>query len=349
MYQCDLSIRLEKPDLAYRCGEAIRGEVVVSVDEPCRSKELTIASQWRTHGRGNRTEGQAQTVTLFSGEWSAGEYRYPFELAAPTGPATYHGTVLNVDHYLTARADLPWSVDPKAETEFLLAPAPGAADYFHGPEYKPPEHEKATSLSGLGRATVLQLLFFALSGFLIMVFGVLVALGLGTGPREGGIVMVLVGAVFTQLGWLFHHRAITRAITRWVSVRRLGTPMVKLSRDVVRPGDTIDVTLVLKPRRTLALNAAVVELSGREHAVSGGGTNMTAHDHDVHLRQHSLGAESHLRAGRRVVLQASLEVPAGAPPTFAAYYNDLKWTAKVRLGIAGWPDWEEEFPVTVKP
>src|SRR5574341_390894 len=205
MSRCDLSLRLEKPDPTYRCGEAIRGEVTVVVDEPCRCKGLTVASQWRTHGRGNQREGEPAKVVLFAGEWSPGEHRYTFEFTAPPGPATYHGTVLNVDHYLTARADLPWSLDPKAETEFLLLPVPDATDYFYGPEYKPPQHEKARSLSGRGCATAMLLLFFALPGFLIMVFGVLVALGIVTGegdlgPVAAGIFMVLFGSVFVLGG-----------------------------------------------------------------------------------------------------------------------------------------------------
>src|SRR5688500_5699363 len=113
MSSCELDLRLEKSDATFRPGESIRGEVRVRVDERVECRGLMVTVQWTTHGRGNRRQGQAGDFLIFQREWLPGrDYTYPFDLRTPPGPATYHGNVLNVDHYLTVRADIPWSMDP---------------------------------------------------------------------------------------------------------------------------------------------------------------------------------------------------------------------------------------------
>jgi hypothetical protein len=44
-----------------------------------------------------------------------------------------------------------------------------------------------------------------------------------------------------------------------------------------------------------------------------------------------------------------LQVPADAPSTFYAPDNALHWFIRVHIEIRDWPDWLEEFPITVVP
>src|SRR5689334_7308514 len=122
MSKCELIIQTEKDGPDCTPGEVIRGRVRATLGEhPVKCRALTLRHEWRTHGRGNQRSGTSASVTLFEGDWAAGERQeYPFELKVPNGPATYHGHFLNVDHYLVAEADVPWSFDPKAELELLL-------------------------------------------------------------------------------------------------------------------------------------------------------------------------------------------------------------------------------------
>jgi hypothetical protein len=105
------------------------------VDESCKCDGLEITFGWQTHGRGNRNEGPVETTRLGPFEWQAGAAeRYPFEFKLPNGPVSYHGTLVNVDWYLRARADVPWAIDPKGEQEVLLEPAP--AESSAAPAYR---------------------------------------------------------------------------------------------------------------------------------------------------------------------------------------------------------------------
>ncbi len=86
-----------------------------------------MSSVWKTHGRGNVATGTVDSQTVFSGEWRAGEeVEYRFELNIGHWPPSYHGHYLSIDHYVDARAKIPWGFDPKASEPFLMRPTCGA-------------------------------------------------------------------------------------------------------------------------------------------------------------------------------------------------------------------------------
>ena len=94
----DLRVELDKPERTYRPGEAISGRVLVYPDSVTECEGLTVALVWATHGKGNRARQPEKAFHLFRGTWLSGEEAsYPFSLTAPSGPPTYHGTILNLD------------------------------------------------------------------------------------------------------------------------------------------------------------------------------------------------------------------------------------------------------------
>ena len=350
MSKCDVSIQLDKADRTYAPGERIRGQVTVTTEDAVRCKSLTVALQWRTHGRGNRASGPESKVQLFQGEWGSGEQRaYAFEFIAPAGPATYHGTIVNVDHYLTVRVDLPWAFDPKAEAEILLVPTAGAAEYDFGPAYEPPAAEMKGEGTAMAIGSVVIGGCFGLPGLAIMAGGVAFGVGWLRGTSHDGpvpaIAMLLFGGVFVTMGFgvalLLQRRNLAR--------RKLGDPLVSVNPTTARPGERVSVQVTLQPRATVNLASAVVVLKGGERAVSGRGTNRTTHTHDLHLQEVGLGAPPQLEAGQPRVFSASLQLPANAAPTFTSSDNGVKWAVEVKIGIAGWPDWEREHPISVRP
>ena len=129
MAKCDLSIELDKPDAIHPGGGTISGVVRVAVDSDVKCNGLEVQSGWRTHGRGNVASGTAGTVTLFAGQWHAGETpEYRFELPVAEWPPTYHGHYLNVDHFIDVRAKIPWGFDPKASVPFMMRPTCGSEE-----------------------------------------------------------------------------------------------------------------------------------------------------------------------------------------------------------------------------
>jgi hypothetical protein len=46
---------------------------------------------------------------------------------------------------------------------------------------------------------------------------------------------------------------------------------------------------------------------------------------------------------------ARLDIPQGAPPSFAAKDNALEWHLMVTLDLKGWPDFDQEHLIAVRP
>jgi hypothetical protein len=350
MSKCDVEIQLARHELTYRPGERVRGTVRVTANADVECRALTVSLLWRTHGRGNRREGTSAHAVLFQGKLGAGEQQsYTFDLVMPAGPATYHGTYLNVDHYVVARVDLPWALDPKAEIELLLPPTPGPA-YTFGPEYKPPAAELRADESSTFGASCLMAGCFGLPGLGIMALGFAIALSVvkpDDGSRWGPVFFTLpFGGIFALVGF----GGAFLMYKKRVAQRRLGTPTLSVSPNPAKPGDSIRVNILCQPRSTLTLTEGKVVLKGVERVVSGSGSNRTTHTHEVHRSERSLNLQGRtVEASQPLSLQATVEVPRDAALTFVADDNALKWTITTTIGIDGWPDWEHEYPLTVGP
>ena len=343
MSKCELRIQLEKDDATYRAGDVVRGVVHVSSgDKGLDCRALTVTLQWRTHGRGNQDKGPAVTQALFKGQWNADTAAaYAFELPAPAGPPTYHGRYVNVDHYVTARADVPWSMDPKAEVEILVLPPPDGTPCDFGPKYQPPQQEMHASAKGNTIASGFLLGCFGLPGLIGFVFAAIGALR-GTFPWFALPLPLVFAAVGLGLFFLLQKSRLAAA--------KLGRPMIKMSPNPARAGETVAVQVFFEPRAGVTLTEASVALIGRESAVSGSGTNRSTHTTEVHNARSplTLGARN-VAAHHPVTLQQTVTVPEDAGATFVADDNELKWAVKVTIGVEGWADWSEDFPLTVRP
>jgi hypothetical protein len=129
MASCNLTIEIDEPSRVRVGGETVTGTVVVTAEKDVNCKGLEVSCCWMTHGRGNVARGDAETQTLYQGEWQSGQvYRYPFKLKSSTWPPSYYGNYLNVGHYIEARAKLPWKLDPEVQQEFPLVATETPAD-----------------------------------------------------------------------------------------------------------------------------------------------------------------------------------------------------------------------------
>lgn len=349
MSKCELSITLERADRTFRPGEVVRGHVRVRTDAAVPCRRLVVVHHWRTHGRGNVRSGPEQGVSLFEGEWRAGEDQsYAFEVTLPNGPSTYRGHYLNIDHYVVAKADVPWSLDPTATVDIVLT-GERAPSYDHGPKHKvgPPDTKAEGAIAGIG--SVLIGAMFGVPGAAMLLGGV----GFGVAgilrhePSFGIPALMMAG--FGSLALLVAGLAVFALQRRALAQRKLGTPTITVEPLVARPGQEVAVHLALNPRAQVSLTRAVVLLRGQERVISGTGTNRTTHTHVVHLQEAGLDLPTDIRAGSTVQRSVVLALPADAAPSFAASDNELQWAAVVRVGISGWPDWEQEHPIAVTP
>lgn len=343
MAKCDLRIELERADRTYTGGDPIRGEVVVEVGAECRCDGLGIELQWRTSGRGNTARGGARSEVLYTGTWYPGEtHRYPFELEAAPAPLTYHGELLHVDWYLTATADIPWALDPKAEEALVLV---RGAD--GGPARLDLDPRQAELMDPHRLVRDLLPLVAALFGCVFGCIGLGVAAAgvavLTAGKTADGVPLTAFGAVFVAVGvaggWMF--------LRNKLAERRLGPVETELVPRSLCPGETLEARIRFHPRVRLELNRVTARLVAREVVTSGSGKNSSTRTHELLARDEVLADRQTISAGEEVALECRFELPADAPPAFSAPSNRLEWRVRFHVDIPGWPDWTSEVSFDV--
>ena len=325
MTKCDLSIELDDPDTVHVGGEIITGVVRVRVAEDVKCKGLEVQSGWRTHGRGNVAADMAATMTLFAGEWNAGESaEYRFELPIAAWPPSYHGHHLNIDHYVDVRAKIPWGLDPKVSAPFMMQPAAGPA------ELHAQKKNNAVEVKG----PVGCVLAMVILGIIMLGFGVaLVELGL--------FALFFLMVPLAGFGyWLFRS---------FLPKFLLGDVQYQLASEHVSPGQATTGELIIRPRRNVSVNGVTLNFQAREQCVSGSGSNRTTHKHVFFEKLETLQGTTTLTAGQEHRFRFSVQLPENAPYSIDLDDNNLIWSTTLRVDIPRWPDWVQELPILVIP
>ncbi len=321
MAKCDLRIDIDGDRRTYHGGEKISGTLTVRVNAKCQCNGLTLTRLWRTHGRGNRSQGSEQTKDLFKGEWQAGQtFAYPFEFTVPHRPLTYHGHLLNIDWYIVARADIPWAIDPKAEEEFFI---------------EPEEWEPKTKVEALPGQSYRQ--EFKTPGryeFWILVF--FIAFLALMGPV--GWVIAVIGLIIAFAGFNMWSR---------FAQRKIGNVIIEVSPSSLSPGETLTARISFVPRKNLRLNKVVGVLTAKEVVVSGSGTHKTTHTHTLLEEDVRFLGKGNVAANRTLLLEKEIRLSSEAPPSFSAPSNNLNWSFDYRVDIPRWPDWTRSVELQV--
>ncbi|MEM6730379.1 MAG: hypothetical protein AAF658_02420, partial [Myxococcota bacterium] len=319
-----IELTIEVPDREYHAGDTVRGAVILKTGEDRSCKDLALEFGWETHGVGSRVQKYDDQHTLFQGQLVAGRpYRFEFERRIPNGPLTYHGTILNVDWKLRARAEIGAEFECKAEQKICVASARTQnAHYYAGARTGPAKRERKNNSVPKG--------MLALLSFFVIVGGFAAAAGLKSGDLfVTGIGLLFVAAAF-RYGFVLSRDSL--------AMRKLGPVALRVT-DLVRSKEPIKLHLAFTPRSNAGLNAVTVTVSGEEHCVSGSGTRRSTTSHTFHQEEVRLAMGRALRAGTPETFEHVLSLPGDAPPTFVSGESRLQWKVEVHIDIAGWPDW----------
>ena len=324
MSKCDLEIQFDRKDRTYLGGETVTGRVRIRVNESVKSSGIRLTHQWRTHGRGNVASGPKETVELESARsYSPGEeYDLPFSLLSPTHPVTYHGTMINVDHYVSVQMDVPWASNPRSEEDYILVPGEPPA-HFVGTRNEiialKPETAESSIFGKVVLAIIVAVLLVAVAAFALFLLPVI----------------LVIAGIF----W-FRKKALAS---------RLGEVQLLIPHVVVAPGEPWTAGISFQPRKQFRINSIGLTLLGKESATSGSGTKSTTHTHKI-LEQNSVVRSSDLLTAGELV---SEEFTFAFPPTDAFSLelsdNKIQWTATVRIDIPAFPDWSKTQPLQVVP
>lgn len=337
MSKCDLQVLLDDKKAHYRPGDEVRGHVQVHAEKDCKCDDLNLSFGWQTHGRGNRTGHDIHSESLFKGEWPAGsQHNYPFRLELPFGPNSYHGTLLNVDWIIQARADVPWALDPKAEQDIILDCSEGGdGDYDPGPAFASTKSRRKAE--GSNFVTFIIMLIFMLGGGAFYFFNQ---------DEEGLLVGIFFGALAPAIGlFIILKNAINKSARK-----KLGNVSLRLEPQDPQAGETLQATLMIQPAKRLKLNAISWTLYAEETVVSGSGTRETTHRKKVfEQRIESLQSAEALSAQQSRSFIAKFALASDAPCSFGATDNKLEWSLKLHVDIPLSPDWRKTYPLAVLP
>ena len=324
MSKCDISIEFDRENRTYAGGEPVTGTVTVQVNEDVTCNGITLTHLWKTHGRGNIDTGPKETIELApAGPLTAGEtLNLPFSLTSATHPVTYHGNLINVDHYVCVEVNVPWAFNPKAQEDYILLAGEPPAQ-FSGPRNAVVSLAAPPQKAGLIATIIIWVL--------VAVFvSAIAAFALCLLP----VVLVVIGLVWLR----------SKALAN-----RLGEVQLTIPHVVVAPSEDWNLRLQFQPRKQFRINGIFLTLTGTESAKSGSGTSATTNTHKVVEHKVEIRPADMLEAGDPVDENYSLAFPETRAFSFEATDNKIAWTVAVRIDIPRFPDWSKTQPLQVVP
>ncbi|MBC7964594.1 MAG: hypothetical protein H7Z17_01615, partial [Fuerstia sp.] len=251
-----------------------------------------------------------------------GEHVLSFSLLAPAHPVTYHGTMINVDHYVTVQMNVPWAFNPKAEEDYVLAPG------------EPPAHFVGS------RNAIIALTPAAGASSIVgkVVLGIIVAAVL---MAVAVFALFLLPIILLIAGFIWFRR---KALAG-----RLGEVKLSIPHVVVAPGEQWTARIQFQPRKQFRINSIGLTLLGKESATSGSGTKAKTHTHKILEQKLVVRANDMLTAGEPVSEEFTLAFPATDAFSLELSDNKIQWTAIVRIDIPAFPDWSKTQPLQIVP
>jgi hypothetical protein len=335
MPKCDLHIVFDHDDRTYKLGEAIAGKIQVLAREAFHCRKITLICTWRTEGRGNKASGGEEGMTFGDdARFQSGELKeYPFQFAPRRGPVSYQGQYLSVEWYLRAQVDIPVAVDVIREEKFMLVPGDISEEFVLGTEDEFDEAEAPSSFNErMTMAKMLAVPFFVLGIAMIVLGG-------------SNLVALLLGLAVAGFGGWQLFVMLRNKLAR----QRISALEVKVHPVKIRAGKAVECQFLFDARDARRLRKITATLKAEERVVSGAGGLKNTHTHKVYETVLEQSNQDVVAFGDKTEIKIPVPIPANAPSTFRVPDNALIWSIRVQIDIPDWPDWVQEFPITVLP
>jgi len=357
MSKCDVVIEFDQPDGLFTAGQELTGSVVLTPTDNLDVKEVVIEQVWQTHGRGNPDTGSLDRQVGDGRRCVAGQsYAFPFRFGIPSHPVSYHGTLINVDHYITVRADVAWKRDPTAKKDYLVVPGRGsheAAIAAHlGEEDGNRKAKKKSSPLLWVFAPLVVLLVAMVVVLLVVVLPIILCVALirlirrMAAERKLGKVSVIVDAELVDKKERARKAGAQRGMLAGLRERFQG---LKTLTYAVAPGQTVPVSISFRPRSSVDINRVTLVLRATEKATSGSGTNAHTHTEILVNDEMQLRGPKRLAPGKQIEIHSEFALPETDAWTFNASSNKIEWGMRLCVDIAHNPDWVQDYTLIVVP
>jgi len=341
----DCNLRLDIEDTGVGDSEPLRGMVSVEVENEVDCDGLTITRHWRSEGAGITDEGGRAEQTLFEGTWKPGEtHEYSFAMELPPGPYTDEGEIVSLKWHLIAEADIPWAIDPSAETSFRLEPG-GRDRYIAGEspasiiDPRQPDAETAASFSVLACWVSI-----GMGGVLFV--AAFVALGPAVDGLLAPTVFGLSSLMLVGLGLKARSLGMQNARAEHI----LGDVEFDTSTQRIEAGETLTVDVDIRPPESVELEELTFGIGARERARRTSDDMVGKRHRRYHERlSPDQSLPTTLSPGQWHTFSTDIEVPDDAGYTYQTENNSLEWLAGVEIEPAADVTWSITVPLLVRP
>lgn len=176
-----------------------------------------------------------------------------------------------------------------------------------------------------------------------------------------GIVSVFVYAAWTEkfqgmgicLGLFLIPFVLVGLCLIWYVIKQflvtIGIPPAEVEIDAhpLAPGQAAE--LLIRQGGRCRLNRIDVFLLCEESAKYTVGTDTRTETKVVHRSLVKRSEHVEVRSGEPWEFTGKLSIPAGAMHTFEAKNNSIQWKLLIKGDVAGWPDFEWDYPLLVRP
>jgi hypothetical protein len=204
---------------------------------------------------------------------------------------------------------------------------------------------KPSSGTGLGRAC--GLLFgipwtIMSGGFLV--FAIASAIEDPAHSIITAVPMILFPLAFAAIGLAM----IGYSVIPWIAGMRVALPDITLSSDTVRVGESFTVHYSQTFKRKSDVKGIRISLILRERATYQSGKNSATATHEEVAAEYDFAPKVY-EAGELLSFSRGMEIPRNGMHTFRGQRNQITWVLRVKVDVAGWPDYGEDFDLAVQP
>lgn len=317
-------MHLVEPDRLHVPGETVLGFVRAQSAEPWRARRIVIECRFRVADAMHGQRVVHRVVVTRDVDLPAGTQEIPFRFLAPDGPAAVGGRSVRAEWFLAARADIPWEIDPVAETPIRIAGT-------HIRERK--ESDAPVVLFG-------AVLLYAIPAMILAM-----SITMERAGDDGARLEPWQKALCAGPPWLLATLFVAVVLANVVARAAIGA-WVRVEPAEAHPGSALSAHVHLEPRFFgCRISRVEVRLLGTETTRKDGEPAiLVAHESRVAFEE-----PFRLTRGAAWSRVFHLQIPANAQPTFSDGQSteSVDWELQLRVGVARWPDWMRQIPLRV--
>lgn len=182
--------------------------------------------------------------------------------------------------------------------------------------------------------------FLAGLGAVVLAFGA----SESPGPVMLSLLFPLVSLLFVAIGI----GLLVFAVRPLIAAARVNKPEIALSNASPRIGEDLVLTYRQTFKRATDVASIALQLIFRESATYQRGTDSVTVTDDKVIQQFDYPGRRY-EAGEPFNVRREVRIPDDAMHSFTATHNKLLWFIRAQIKMQGWPDFVEEYALTVLP